>query len=182
MGYAVFILGHDKEAKDDNGNVTNIRPGLSNSTREIIGGMADIYGYAKQNGTENSVLVLRDKTGFIECGCRFKYIPDIIPMNYQSLVDTIHEAIDKEAAEYDGKFVTDEKMTKPEAPTYDFDSLMEEFQKLVGELMQRDSANGNRITEIVDKYLGKGKKVSDATREQAELIYLINMEIKENLM
>lgn len=182
MGYAVFFLGHDKEAKDDNGNVTNIRPGLSNSTREIIGGMADIYGYAKQNGTENSVLVLRDKTGFIECGCRFKYIPDVIPMNYQSLVDTIHEAIDKEAAEYDGKFVTDEKMTKPETPTYDFDSLMEEFQKLVGELMQRDSANGNRITEIVDKYLGKGRKVSDATREQAELIYLINMEIKENLM
>lgn len=182
MGYAVFFLGHDKEAKDDNGNVTNIRPGLSNSTREIIGGMADIYGYAKQNGTENSVLVLRDKTGFIECGCRFKYIPDVIPMNYQSLVDTIHEAIDKEAAEYDGKFVTDEKMTKPETPTYNFDQLMEEFQKLVGELMQRDSANGNRITEIVDKYLGKGRKVSDATREQAELIYLINMEIKENLM
>ena len=42
LGYAVFFLGHDKEAKDDNGNVTNIRPALSNSTREIIGGMADI--------------------------------------------------------------------------------------------------------------------------------------------
>ena len=39
-----------------------------------------------------------------------------------------------------------------------------------------------RITGIIDKYLGKGKKVSDATREQAELIYLIVDEIKTDLM
>lgn len=182
LGYAVFFLGHDKEAKDDNGNVTNIRPALSNSTREIIGGMADIYGYAKQNGSENSILVLRDRTGFIECGCRFKYIPDAIEMNYQTLVNTIHTAIDKEAAEHDNKFVTDEKMSKPEIPTYDFDVLMNEFQEVVGKLMQKDALNGGKITEIVDKYLGKGKKVSDATRDQAEIIYLINSEIKDTLM
>ena len=182
LGYAVFFLGHDKEAKDDNGNVTNIRPALSNSTREIMGGMADIYGYAKQNGSENSILVLRDRTGFIECGCRFKYIPDCIEMNYNALVDTIHAAIDKEAAEHDNKFVTDEKMEKTEAPTYDFDALMAEFQNVVGQLMQKDTKNGEKITEIVDKYLGKGKKVSDATREQAEIIYLIVSEIKEDLL
>lgn len=182
LGYAVFFLGHDKEAKDDNGNVTNIRPALSNSTREIIGGMADIYGYAKQNGTENSVLVLRDRTGFIECGCRFKYVPDVIEMNYQSLVNTIHNAIDKEAAEHGNEFVTDEKMATVEVTTYDFDALMEEFQKIVGELMNKDTKNGEKITMIVDKYLGKGKKVSDATREQAEIVYLIVSEIKEDLM
>ena len=182
LGYAVFFLGHDKEAKDDNGNVTNIRPALSNSTREIIGGMADIYGYAKQNGSENSVLVLRDNTGFIECGCRFKYIPDVIEMNYKALVDTIHAAIDKEAAEHGNQFVTDEKMVKSEAPTYDFDALMAEFQEIVGELMQKDPNIGAKITEIIDKFLGKGKKVTEATREQAEIIYLIINEIKEELM
>ena len=182
LGYAVFFLGHDKEAKDDNGNVTNIRPALSNSTREIIGGMADIYGYAKQNGSENSVLVLRDNTGFIECGCRFKYIPDVIEMNYKALVDTIHAAIDKEAAEHGNQFVTDEKMVKSEAPTYDFDALMTEFQEIVGELMQKDPNVGAKITEIIDKFLGKGKKVTEATREQAEIIYLIINEIKEELM
>ena len=48
--------------------------------------------------------------------------------------------------------------------------------------MQRDTKNSEKITEIVDKYLGKGKKVSDATREQAELIYLIVSEIKEDLL
>ena len=39
-----------------------------------------------------------------------------------------------------------------------------------------------RITQIVDKYLGKGKKVSEATRDQAEFIFLIIAEMKEELL
>ena len=41
---------------------------------------------------------------------------------------------------------------------------------------------GPRITQIVDKYLGKGRKVSEASLDQAEFIYLIVTEIKEELM
>lgn len=183
LGYAVFFIGHDKEAKDDNGNITNIRPALSNSTREVIAGMADIYGYAKQNGADqNSALVLRDKTGFIECGCRFKYIPDVIEMNYTALVNTIQAAIEKESAYNNGQFVTDEKMKMPDVKEYNFDALMEEFRMLAGQLMQKNQSNGVKITAVVDKYLGKGKKVGDATPNQAELIYLIVTEIKEDLM
>ena len=73
-------------------------------------------------------------------------------------------------------------MVKSEAPTYDFDALMTEFQEIVGELMQKDPNIGAKITEIIDKFLGKGKKVTEATREQAEIIYLIINEIKEELM
>lgn len=182
LGYAVFFIGHDKEAKDNNGNITNIRPALSNSTREVIAGMADIYGYAKQNGSENSILVLRDKTGFIECGCRFKYIPDEIPMNYKSLTEAIFSAIDKEAAETGNQFVTDERMEVVEQKTYDFDTLTAEFQDLVGKIMSKNQSNAPKISAVVSKYLGKGKKVSDATPEQAEFIYLINTELKEDLL
>ena len=39
-----------------------------------------------------------------------------------------------------------------------------------------------RVTQIVDKYLGKGKKVSETTREQAEFINLIVSEMKEDLI
>ena len=39
-----------------------------------------------------------------------------------------------------------------------------------------------RITQIVEKYLGKGKKVADTTRDQAEFLYLIVTEIKSDLM
>lgn len=182
LGYAVFFIGHDKEAKDNNGNITNIRPALSNSTREVIAGMADIYGYAKQNGTENSVLVLRDKTGFIECGCRFKYVPEIIAMNYNSLTTAIFKAIDDEANEHNNAYVTNERMVVAEAAEYNYDMLMSEFQDLVGQLMSRGTTNGPKITQIVEKYLGKGKKVSDTTPEQAEFVYLIVSDIKADLM
>lgn len=184
LGYAVFFIGHDKEAKDNDGNITNIRPALSNSTREIIAGMADIYGYAKQDGADKySVLVLRDKTGFIECGCRFKYIPDVIPMNYKSLVDTIHNAIDKEAAEHDNQFVTEEKAPVMAAvPVYDFDTEKATFQELVSTIMQRNQSDAPKITAITNKYLGKNKKVSEAIPEQAELIHLINIELKEDVL
>ena len=185
LGYAVFFIGHGKEAKDNEGNITNIRPALSTSTREVISGMADIFGYAMQMGKdENSMLVLRDKTGFIECGCRFKNVQDIIPMNYNALVDEISRAIDTEAAEYGNQYVTDEKNKEIEVRTYDYDALMAEFQSLVGPLMQGPEAttNGQKITSIIDKYLGKGKKIADTTREQAEFIYLIVTEIKEDIL
>ena len=39
-----------------------------------------------------------------------------------------------------------------------------------------------RITQIVEKYLGKGKKMSNVTRDQAELVYLVVSEIEDELM
>ena len=188
LGYAVFFIGHHKEA-----TVTDpatgaeriiIRPSLSNSTREVIAGMADIYGYARQRGEgQMSQLVLRNTDGSIECGSRFKYIDNEITLGYQNLVDTIQKAIDKEAAELGGKFVTDERVVAPIAVTYDYDALMKEFSSIAGQLMERDSAvNQPKITAIVDKYLGKGKKISEAKPDQAEFIHLIVSEIKETLL
>ena len=66
---------------------------------------------------------------------------------------------------------------------YNYEELMAEFQTIAGELMREKSAtNGPKITQIIEKYLGKGKKIVDTTRDQAEFIYLIVNEIKEELM
>lgn len=59
---------------------------------------------------------------------------------------------------------------------------MSEFTSLVNELMANNQSNAAKISAIVDTYLGKGKKVTEATREQAEFIYLINEEIKATLL
>ena len=187
LGYAVFFIGHDKEATvtDPNTGAERIiiRPSLSNSTKDIIAGMADIYGYAHQlRKDEMSVLTLRDTSGLIDCGCRFKYIPNEISMSYQNLVNAIEMAIEKEAAELDNKFVTNERMSGPVATTYDYEALMKEFGDVVGVLVEKDSNYYvPRITQIVEKYLGKGKKVTEATIEQVEFIHLILTEIKEDL-
>lgn len=183
LGYTVFFIGHDKEIKNNDGTIVGIRPALSNSTREVIGGMADIYAYAHQKAAgEMSVLTLRDPSGYIECGCRFKYVPNEVPTNYHALVNAIQTAIDKEAAEHNNAFVTSEKITVPEAKSYDYDSLKIEFQNLATEIMQKEPTAASKITQIVEKYLGKDKKASDTTPDQAEFLYLINTELKEDLL
>lgn len=127
-----------------------------------------------------SVLTLRCSDGSIECGGRFKYIDEEIPMNYQSLVDAVRRAIDKEAAEHGNKFVTDERIAPvPKTETLDYDALMAEFQTLAGELMTKSSSNGVKITSIVERYLGKGKKASEATPDQVEMLNLIILEMRD---
>ena len=186
LGYAVFFIGHEKLESIDNPDgtkTTKIRPQLSNSTKTVIAGMADIYGYAHQKAAgEMSVLTLRDGSGIIECGCRFKHMPTEITMNYKNLVNALNEAIDIEAQENNNAFVTSERIVVPTEVTYDYDALMSEFQDLVGQLMSKGTSNGPKITAIVEKYLGKGKKVSDTTPEQAEFVSLIVSDIKADLM
>ena len=183
LGYAVFFIGHEKLEVVDNPDgtkTTKIRPQLSNSTKTVIAGMADIYGYAHQKAAgEMSVLTLRDGSGIIECGCRFKYMPLEIVMSYKNLVNALNEAIDQEAQETNNMYVTDERIVAPSEVTYDYDALMDEFQSIVGTLMNKGTTNGPKITAIVEKYLGKGKKVSDTTSDQAEFVSLIVTDLKD---
>lgn len=178
LGYAVFFIGHDREVLDDNGNRT-IRPALTNSTKTIIAGMADIIGYAHQvKGAKQSVLTIRCDDDSIECGGRFKYIANEIVMSYDNLVNAVREAIEKEAAENNHQFVTDERETVREAVSYDFNTLMKEFQGLVEAIMDENPDNGAKITAIVEHYLGKGKKASEITPYQAEFLALINEDLR----
>ena len=178
LGYAVVFLGHDKQVIDDNGNRT-IRPALTQSTRTVIAGMADIIGYAHQKkNAPMSVLTLRCEDDSIECGGRIKYIQPEILMSYDNLVRAAREAIDKEAEEYGNKYVTDEKSAPVDEREYDFEILKKEFKGLVEALMDEDENNASKITSVVEHYLGKGKKASEITPYQAEFLYLINEDLK----
>ncbi len=183
-GYAVVFISHskDKTFKPKTGNEYNqIVPSCSTAYNEIIKNMADIMGYIEVEGAQRR-LVLRSADGSIDCKCRFKYIAPVIDFSYQSLVNALNEAIDKEAAETNNQFITDERAAAPVVVTYDYDALMEEFGNLAGAVMTKDQSNAPKITAIVDKYLGRGKKVSDATPDQAEFIYLIIQEVKAELL
>jgi hypothetical protein len=180
LGYAVFFIGHHKETLVGETGKNIIRPALSNATRDVIAGIADIYGYAHQVAADQmSVLTLRCPDGSIECGCRFKYIPEEITTNYQELVNAIQGAIDKEAAEHDNKYVTNERIAPTVTITYDYDALMKEFGELVSELMMENQSNSIKITSIAEKYLGKGRKVGDCTAEQVEQLDLIVTDLRE---
>lgn len=183
-GYAVVFISHSKDKvfkKKDGTEYNQITPSCSTAYEEIIKNMVDIMGYIEIDNGQRK-LILRSADDSVDCKSRFKMIAPEIPFGYNELVDALNEAIDKEAALTNGKFVTNESFKAPEVTNYDYDALMAEFKDIVGIVMGKNQTNAVKLTAIVDKYLGKGKKVAEATPEQSELIYLIISEIKSDLL
>lgn len=184
-GYAVVFISHSKEKtikRKDGTEYNQIVPSCSNAYNEIIRNMVDIEGYIDVENGERK-LVLRSPDDSVECKSRFKYMSPVIPFSYDNLVKEMNKAIDEEAKHHGEQYVTTEREEIKDTVTYDYDSLMAQFQDYVGILMQKSQTEyGPKITHIIDKYLGKGKKISEATIEQAEIISLIVTEIKEDLI
>lgn len=192
MGYGLVMISHsqDKTFTDENGHEYNqITPTLGNRPRLIVDRMSDVIGYAHpvedENGRTHTVLYMRGTPRFV-AGSRFKYTPDSIDFTYDNLVKAINDAIDKQAAEDNGEFVTDDSTTAYEIePTRSFEELTAEFKKLVGQIQKNVSKDdfktkwAPKITEITDKYLGIGKKVNDCTAAQSEQLTLIIDDLTE---
>lgn len=188
LGYAVIFISHAKEQtiKDERTQVevTKILPTVQSSSNAIIENMADIYGYAHQSSVQDEdgryrvVLTLRSNDDSVRCGCRFKHIDQEVDFNYDALVAALQRAIEK----IDNNFVTEERnQDAPAAKEYDFDKMMTEVQDLIGQLMTKNQSNAQKITAVIEKYLGKGKKVSDCTPTQCEQIELVIIDLKDLL-
>ena len=185
MDYGLILISHavDKTFKDEAGVEYNqIIPTLDNKARLVCERTCDIIGYSRQVQTEEGVktkLFMRGTPRF-GAGSRFRYTPDSIDFSYDNLVKAISDAIDAEEANSGAQYITNEPMSKTHLnePSYNFEALMGEFQNLVGELMGKSPAMQGKITAIIDKHLGKGKKVSDCTPDQAPQIDLILFDLK----
>ena len=191
LGYAVVFISHDKEKTIKPQNAAEyqqIGSSMQSSALAVIENMSDIIAYAHPkvmaDGTTKRVLTLRSFDNSVRCGCRFRFIQPEIDFSYEALTQALTEAIDKEASEGGAKeYITTEKEAAPILTEYDYDALMAEFQNIVGPLMQKNAGFYQpRITQIIEKYLGKGKRIVETTRDQAEFIHLIMLEIKEDIL
>lgn len=187
MNYGLVIISHDKDKtfKDESGQEYNkIVPTLDNRAALVCERTCDIIGYAREVNTENGPqtrLFLRGTPRF-EAGSRFRYTPDSIEFSYDALVNAIGDAVEKEAA-HGANRVTDHSQSATvyaEETTYDFAAMMDEFQAIVGELVKKPNMTA-KITAIVDKHLGKGKKVAECTAVNAPQLDLILYELRELL-
>jgi hypothetical protein len=191
QGYALFFISHSKDKvfkREDGTEYNQIVPSLAPSYNEIIRNMSDIEAYAHQvsieNGMPEVMLTIRSMDGTVECKSRFKYIEPEIPFNYAALSKALNDAIDKEAEMSNNAFVTDERESVAVAETPDFDELMGEFDDLVTRLQKATGSSfgtkhAPNIQRIVEKYLGKGKKISECTPAQADMVQLILDDLKE---
>ena len=191
MGYGLVMISHaqDKTFKDENGEeYQQIVPTLANQPRLVVDRMSDIIGYAhpfqEEDGTVHTTLFMRGTPRFV-AGSRFKYTPDSIDFSYENLVNAIGDAIDRQAKDFNGKYVTDAPTTAHAAePELDFDDLMNQFNTLVSKIQNATGGSfgttwAPRIVALTDKYLGKGTRVAEMSRDQAEQLVLIVDDLTE---
>lgn len=193
MDYGLVLISHavDKTFKDEQGVEFNqIVPTLGNKPRNIVSRMCDIIGYSRgvmdENGGTSTKLFMRGTPRYV-AGSRFKYTPDYIDFTYKDLVKAIGDAIDKQVEEDGEEFFTDERANiyKTVMGELDFDELLGTFNSIINSLMSTESEEKfasywqPRIVQITDKYLGKGMKVTQCSRDQVEALDLIVSDLKE---
>ena len=191
MGYGLVLISHaaDKTFKDEAGNEYNqIVPTLDKRARNIVSRLCDIIGYSRavmENDKLVTKLFIRGTPRYMAVSS-FKYTPDYIDFTYEALVKAIGDAID-EQMKTDGKeYFTDARNNLHTAvEELDFDTLIETFNNLVNGLIEKEDEEKfatywqPRIVQITEKYLGKGQKVSNCSREQTEALDLIVSELKD---
>lgn len=193
MDYGLVLISHsvDKTFKDEQGQEYNqIIPTLGNKPRAIVSRMCDIIGYSRgvqnEDGTTSTKLFMRGTPRYV-AGSRFKYTPDYIDFNYPSLVKAIGDAIDKQMEEDGTEYFTNERsnLYKDTRDELNFDDLMDSFNSIVNNLIDNTEEEEfksywqPRIVQITDKYLGKGMKVSQCSRDQVEALDLIVTDLQE---
>lgn len=193
MDYGLVLISHatDKTFTSETGEEYNkIVPTLDKRATNVVSRMADIIGYSRsvtdKDGNESVKLFMRGTQRYM-AGSRFKYTPDYIDFNYNNLTAAIRDAIDKQA-EVEGKqFFTDKRVNLHEDTTKElnFDDLMTQFQTIVTGLTEQYSEEEfqnywqPRLTETIERYLGKGNKISNCNRTQVEAVSLIVADLEE---
>ena len=187
MDYGLVIISHetDKTFTDEAGNQYNkIVPTLDKRANNICARMCDIVGYSRavtdKDGNLSTKLFMRGTPRY-EAGSRFKYTPDFIDFSYDNLVNAIATAIDKQAEEDGAQYFTDTRKNAYEDTTKDlnFDELMKGCNDLIKTMIDNNSEEvfkefyQPRIVQITDRYLGRGQKMSQCSREQVEALSLI---------
>ena len=193
MGYGLVMISHDtdKTFVDENKHeFSKIVPTLDKRAKNIVSRLVDLYGYSRivtdDKGQESTKLFLRGTTRF-EAGSRFKHTPPYIDFTYDDLVKAICDAIDKQAEEDGSQFFTDEAQNlHVDTPAeLDFDELMAEFEMITKGVVDKypdeeiQSTYGPKIVKIVEKYIGKGNKVGNMSKDQTEALSLIVDDLKE---
>ena len=192
LNYGLVLISHavDKTFKDQNGQEYNqIIPTLDSKPRNVVNRMADIIGYSRAvdlaEGGTSVKLFMRGTPRYV-AGSRFKYTPDMIDFTYDNLVNAICEAIDKQASEEGIEYFTDSgSNVYSTVNELNFDGLMTTFNDMITNLMttaEEDTFRTfwqPRITQVIEKYLGRGMKVSQCSREQVEALDLIVSELRD---
>lgn len=180
-GYTVIFIAHQTENKDG-----FILPKGDKRALEPIIDNCDIVVYVKSNGIDDEGKVIKSsaylaQTDEFFARSRFDYIDTYIKeFTAENLEAAIIKAIEMQEEKEGIKAVEfQQQKTAYESEKIDFDKLMEK----IGEAGEKfiDSNKAETLVEIVEKHLGKGKKVSDCTKSQIEVVSVIYDDLVDTL-
>lgn len=180
-GYTVYFISHEgtRTFKDENGEeYEKIYPKGDKRSIDPVCDLVDIIGYAAVNGLDEngneikSSLYLKNTKKY-HAGSRFPYLTGYIEeFTAENLQKAVAEAVKKQEKIEGIKtvdFQTQNQQYANEELTF------EELQQSIKEIAIKLNETGrmDEYQEIVDSYLGVGKKVSESTKKQQQQLELI---------
>lgn len=200
MGYTLVFISHAEKKDYTDGlgvNHSGITPALDKRPKEIISGLVDVFMFVCQesdgNGGNRPVAFFRGGTygdTEIEAGSRYgDGLPVKINFNYDELVKAVQSA--DEAMLSSGVKISAENKTileeaKEEKATEkkkSFSEVYKEVTSTINKLKERivggEADLAETMTSIIEQYLGAGKKITEATPAQQDLVEAALAELKE---
>ena len=189
-GYAVFFISHSEE-KEKTDPITGEKymqmcPVGGKRDMDLILNLVDFIGYVRSNGFDENGNEIPSSIFFSNCkefqaGSRFKYMPKVIrEYTAENLLAAIKEAVEKEEKESGGKAITfEQKKEKEKKEKISFDELMDKVKEAGEKLINADRTDD--LLSITEEILGTGKKVSECTAKQYEVVEAIYDELCDRI-
>ncbi|MFA7157299.1 MAG: ATP-binding protein [Bacilli bacterium] len=180
-GYTVVFIAHKTENKDG-----FILPKGDKRALEPIIDNCDIVVYLESNGVDEDGKVI-NSSGYLAqtdkffARSRFDYIETKIEnFTAEKLEEVIIKAIETQEEVEGVKAVTfQEQKTIFESQKISYEELMENIGEAGGKLI--DANKSDLLVELVEKHLGKGKKVSECTKMQIEVMTVIYDDLADKI-
>ena len=179
-GYTLVFIGHEQMSKEEEktvpkGDVRSMQPVRDN---------ADVVVYLTSNGVDENNDVIKSSAWFAETDkffarSRFDYIDTYLEeFTAEGLEKVISEAVTKQEKAEGVKAVSYEQQKESfKSDELDFDELMKEIKGIGGKLVEEDKLD--EMQEVVEKHLGKGKKVSECKKTQVQVMSIILDDLRE---
>ncbi|PLR72195.1 ATP-binding protein [Bacillus sp. UMB0728] len=180
-GYTLAFIAHAEETKTGKivpkGDKRSITPIIDNS---------DVVAYLTSNGVNEEGKVIKSSAWFAEteeffARTKFDYMDTHLEeFTAEALEKIIIEGIERqEEAEGITAVTYDVQKESYESEKLDFDKLVEEINDLGTKIVEEDDEKLQDVVDVIEKHLGKGKKVSDAKKSQIEVLAVILDDLKD---
>jgi hypothetical protein len=180
-GYTLAFIAHAEETKEGKfipkGDKRSITPIIDNS---------DVVAFLISNGVDDDGKVIKSSAWFAETDkffarSKFDYMDTYLEeFTAENLERVIIEGIERQEEAEGIKAVTYEAQKEIYASeTLNFDSLVEQINELGSKIAEEDEDKLPDVIDIIEKHLGKGKKVSEAKKSQVEVLAVILDDLKD---